>query len=279
MAGYYIFCDESLKKGKYYSNFYGGLIIEKREFERVKNALISKMQDLQMEDSELKWSSVNAFRLNKYISIMQTFFEFVKSGTIKIRIMFTDNRFASESLTKEHKDNQYHILYYLFMKHAFGLQYITSKESLDIEIFFDKLPDNHEKNRIFKNYIYQIQFLNEFQRASVVIRKESIYEVDSKKHILMQCLDVVLGSIAFRLNDMHKEIQPETKRRGNRTIAKEKLYKEISRVLRQIRPYFNIGVSTGVDGNYFNHLYHHYRHWLFIPNRNTVSVYEKQKPE
>ena len=35
MKGFYIFCDESLKKGKYYSNFYGGLLIDKKDFERL----------------------------------------------------------------------------------------------------------------------------------------------------------------------------------------------------------------------------------------------------
>ena len=39
----------------------------------------------------------------------------------------------------------------------------------------------------------------------------------------MQCLDIVLGAMAFRLNDMHKEKRPDTNRRGKRTIAKEKL--------------------------------------------------------
>ncbi|MBV4359679.1 DUF3800 domain-containing protein [Pinibacter aurantiacus] len=273
MAGYYIFCDESLKKGKYYSNFYGGLIIEKREFERVKNALISKMQDLQMEDSELKWSNVNTFRLEQYIAIIQTFFEFVKSGIVKVRIMFTDNRFAEVPLQKDYKENRYHLLYYHFLKQAFGLKYIISNNPLDVEIFFDKLPDNEEKNARFKSFIYQIQFLSEFRYTQIVIKNDSIYEVDSKKHILMQCLDIVLGSIAFRLNNMHKEKQPGTERRGNRTVAKEKLYKEINKILRQIRPNFNIGVSTGIDGQYHNYFHHYYRHWLFIYTRFTVIMY------
>ena len=34
--------------------------------------------------------------------------------------MFTDNRFIPIQLTKEHRDNQYHILYYHFIKLAFG---------------------------------------------------------------------------------------------------------------------------------------------------------------
>ena len=271
MAGFYIFCDESLKKGKFYSNFYGGLIIDKIEFEKVKNALTSRVQDLEIENSELKWGNVNTFKLEQYKSIIDTFFEFIKANVIKIRIMFTDNRFIANNLTKEHHDNQYHILYYHFLKLAFGLKFLTSDIPIDLEIFFDKLPDSDKKNEQFKNYIYGIQYLPEFTEAKILIKKDSIYEVDSKKHILMQCLDVVLGAMAFRLNDLHKEKPEGAKRRGKRTLAKEKLYKHINKKIRETRTNFNIGITTGIDGNYQNIFFHPYRHWLFIPSSKTVE--------
>lgn len=271
MAGFYIFCDESLKKGKYYSNFYGGLIIDKIEFEKVKNALTSRVQDLEIENSELKWGNVNTFKLEQYKSIIDTFFEFIKANVIKVRIMFTDNRFIANNLTKEHHDNQYHILYYHFLKLAFGLKFLNSDIPIDLEIFFDKLPDSDKKNEQFKNYIYGIQFLPEFTEAKILIKKDSIYEVDSKKHILMQCLDVVLGAMAFRLNDLHKEKPEGAKRRGKRTLAKEKLYKHINKKIRETRANFNIGITTGIDGDYQNIFFHPYRHWLFIPSSKTVE--------
>ncbi|MEC5395322.1 hypothetical protein [Bergeyella sp. RCAD1439] len=82
----------------------------------------------------------------------------------------------------------------------------------------------------------------------------------------MQCLDIVLGSMSFRLNDMHKEKLQGQSRRGKRTIAKEKLYKHINSLIREIRPNFNIGISTGIDGDALNRFSHPYRHWLFISN-------------
>jgi len=271
MAGFYIFCDESLKKGKYYSNFYGGILIDKIDFEKVKNVLISKVQDLEIENSELKWGNVNTFKLEQYKSIIDVFFEFVKAGVIKVRIMFTDNRFIPTQLTKEHHDNQYHILYYHFIKLAFGLRYLISDIPVDLEIFFDKLPDSDKKNEQFKDFIYGIQYLPEFTEARIKIKKESIYEVDSKKHILMQCLDVVLGAMAFRLNDLHKEKPEGSKHRGKRTLAKEKLYKHINKKIRETRANFNIGITTGLDGEYPNIFFQPYRHWLFIPSSKTVE--------
>ena len=266
MKGFYIFCDESLKKGKYYSNFYGGLLINKEDFQKVNNALLSKLQDLNVENSELKWSIVNTFSLNHYIQMMDVFFEFIKANVIKVRIMFTDNRFLAKDLSKEHHDKEYHLLYYQFLKHAFGLKYIYSDIPIDLEIFFDELPDTKIKNDEFKKFVYGIQFIPDFYDSKIQIRKESIYEVDSKKHILMHCLDIVLGAMAFRLNDMHKEKRPDTNRRGKRTIAKEKLYKHINKKIREIRSNFNIGISTGIDGDHQNRFIHAYRHWLFIPS-------------
>lgn len=46
MKGVYIFCDESLKRGKLYSNFYGGLLINIKDYILVKNALLSSINEL-----------------------------------------------------------------------------------------------------------------------------------------------------------------------------------------------------------------------------------------
>lgn len=87
----------------------------------------------------------------------------------------------------------------------------------------------------------------------------------------MQCLDVVLGAMSFRLNDQHKERPDGTFRRGKRTIAKEKLYKHINKKIRETRANFNIGITTGIDGNYQNLFFHPYRHWLFIPSSSSIE--------
>ena len=87
--GFYIFCDESVKKGDKYSNFYGGVLIRKNDYERVKNLLNLKIKDLNLEDSELKWQNINDFRMESYKTMLDVFFELVKEDIIKVRIMFT----------------------------------------------------------------------------------------------------------------------------------------------------------------------------------------------
>jgi hypothetical protein len=50
----------------------------------------------------------------------------------------------------------------------------------------------------------------------------------------------------------HKEKPPGQKERGKRTIAKEQLYKVILAEIHKIRPRFNVGISTGSDGDLTN---------------------------
>jgi len=90
----------------------------------------------------------------------------------------------------------------------------------------------------------------------------------SHDHVLLQCLDIVLGAMYFRLNHFHKAIQEDTKKRGKRTIAKEKMYKHIHEQIDDIFPHFNIGENTGARGDEYPYYYwnHPYRHWRFKPS-------------
>jgi hypothetical protein len=92
-------------------------------------------------------------------------------------------------------------------------------------------------------------------------------EVDSKEHVILQALDVILGSIQFRLNDKHLEKPEGSRVRGKRTIAKERVYKHILAGIRQVsgRKAFNIGISTGMDVGWESRWLDPYRHWLFKP--------------
>lgn len=105
---------------------------------------------MNLEDTELKWQNINVHRLVAYQKIIDYIFELVKQDVIKIRIMFTDNRHKPVNLNHHHKTHQYHILYYQFLKHAFGLKHLSSDKIIDLEIFFDKIPDKEEKNKEFK---------------------------------------------------------------------------------------------------------------------------------
>ncbi len=147
--------------------------------------------------------------------------------------MFTHKNFHPQNLESYHKEHEYFILYYQFLKHGFGLRYSNeAKTPITIRIFFDKLPDTKEKREKFKGFVCGISRWPEFRKTNIHILRDQIAEVDSHNHTILQCLDIVLGAMQFRLNNKHKEKLSGFKRRGNRTIAKEKLYKFINSRIR-----------------------------------------------
>ena len=84
-------------------------------------------------------------------------------------------------------------------------------------------------------------------------------------------MDIILGSINFKLNNLDKVKIEGTNKRGRRTIAKEKLYKVILKNIREIYPNFNIGITTGTRGNIKNRWLDPYRHWLFKTKNSTLD--------
>ncbi len=257
-------------------------MVRSTHFEKVRQSLEIKKKELNLL-GEVKWQKVTPNYLTKYESLIDLFFKFIKEDKLKVRIMFTHNVFLAKQLTKEQRENEYFLLYYQFIKHAFGFRYSNNTNNkISLYPFFDQLPDTREKNRKFKDFIYNLQFLDFFREANLIIHgMDDIAEARSHDHVILQCLDVVLGAIEFRLNEKHKEIPEGKKRRGKRTIAKEKLYKHINKKIREIYPNFNIGESTGIKNNPENRWLHPYRHWKFVPSdkqQNKNYQTKKQAP-
>lgn len=244
---YIIFSDESVQHGQYYSNFYGGLIVGAREYQAVSERLNQTKAGLNLY-GELKWAKVTAQYLSKYQEVITRFFEEVRNQKIRVRILFRQNAYEITGLTREDRNLGYFKIYYQFIKHAFGLQYIpASQQPINLRLYFDKMPDTKEKISQFKGYLQGLPATKSYHSGEIRLLPENITEVRSHDHILLQCLDIVLGSFAFRLNDRHLDKPLGQRARGKRTIAKEKLYKSILAEIRSIHPNFNIGITTGVS--------------------------------
>ena len=267
---YVIYCDESDSKGKFYSDFYGGLLIRSTDLERVTQALQQKKQALNL-NNELKWQRITANYLEKYREMVELFFTFIKDGTIKVRIMFRQNLNVPPRYDADKRDNKYFLLYYQFIKHAFGLRYAHESPNTRVRLYLDVMPDTKEKVEAFKWRILALNKHNFFRSNSVYFDKEQIAEIDSQDHVLAQCLDIVLGSMQFRLNDKHKEKPEGSRVRGKRTIAKEHLYKYINSQIREIYQNFNVGVSTSNRGDNNNYWLDPYRHWNFKAHGSEMN--------
>ena len=104
------------------------------------------------------------------------------------------------------------------------------------------------------------------KKARIKIRPDDIAEIDSKKHNLQQCMDVVLGAMAFRLNNKHLEIPEGATQPGNKTRAKESLFNHILELIKDANndPDFDIALTTKASGPK-DFWITPYRHWLFLP--------------
>ena len=274
---YVIHCDESTERGKFYSNFYGGALARAEDLGSLRAALSAKKKELNLH-GEIKWDKVTANYLDKYRKLMEFFFEFVELDKIKIRIMFTQNAHAPIKLTDEHREQTYFILYYHFIKLAFGLVYSNDHgHPIRIRLLLDQLPDTKEKADRFKAFLTALSRNPQFRAAKIFLTKDDIADVASHDHDIMQCLDVILGAIQFRLNDHHRVIPKGARRRGKRTRAKEALYKHINSRIRRIYPHFNVGISTGTRGDVLSRWRDPYRHWCFLPSEREYDPSKTKK--
>lgn len=273
---YVLYCDESVRSGAYYSNFYGGVLIGATHLEAVR----SRLQVVKLNQNllrEVKWQKVTAAYWEKYASLVDAFFDEVTAGHVKVRIMFRQNARKPVNLTSVHVEQSYYILYYQFIKHAFGFAAMPRHEgSVSLRAYFDQFPDTGEQVARFRGFILGLNESKPFRNARLSIRESDLTEVRSHDHVILQCLDVVLGAMAFRLNDLHK-VRPEGQRqRGSRTIAKEKLYNRIRERIIRLKPNFNIGITTG--GSREDRWSQPYRHWAFVPSEHEYDA-SRTKPK
>ena len=114
--------------------------------EKLNNSISLKKEELGLHQ-EVKWTKVTEQYLEKYMELINFFFEFIKTGKIKIRIMFRQNALVPQNLTREHEEKEYFLLYYQFIKHAFGIDYCNPNErnQIILKLYFDKLPDTKKK--------------------------------------------------------------------------------------------------------------------------------------
>ncbi len=272
---YYIWFDESDKEGAFYSNFYGGILVDSKNYEKVIAMSKTFIEEYGITE-EIKWQKVNEFCYENYKKLVDFIFSLLAEDLIKIRIFFRNNQYEAPSLTREQKRKTYSLLYYQFIKHAFGVQYSnTSGSPKYLKIMLDDIPLKGEDKKEFKSYIYRLNNDAGFQKANVIIRESDICEVDSKKHLMLQFIDLILGSICFRLNNKHKIKDAATGKRGKRTKVKEKLYKYINTKIRLLKPGFNIGESTGIS-KIEERWTLPYSHWSFKPS-NYIRDYTKAK--
>ncbi|HVZ27135.1 MAG TPA: DUF3800 domain-containing protein [Rhizomicrobium sp.] len=275
---YLIYCDESDDKGSFYSNFYGGSLLKIEDRQTVESAL--KAAKGKFGNSEFKWTKLGTGNEAEYRSFVEAYFEFVKAGIVKFRAMFTQNINQTKGWVEYDNDGEeFFMLYYQFLKHAFGLRYCSDgQESVTVTVYMDDGPDTKSSFDGFRKYLSGLTNLQMFSEAGVTFPLEEITSVDSQSHVILQATDVVLGAIQFKLNNKHLEKPEGSRVRGKRTRAKERVYKRVNQLIREIYPHFNVGVSTGYI-QLSDRWHHPYRHWCFTPIGSVKDISRGKKAQ
>lgn len=263
----YIWLDESDRHGEFYSNFYGGILVPSRYYPEVLARMRMVVEELGITD-EIKWQKVNEYHYDKYVRLIDELFDLAKEGKLKIRIFFRHNQYAPSRLTQEERKADYPMLYYQFIKYAFGLPYADKGELDSLTLYLDEIPLRQSERDEFISHIRGLAKDPVLNKIGLSIAEDGIIEVDSKRHLPLQFMDVVLGAICFKLNEKDKLKSEGENKVGKRTLLKLKLYKHINARIRDIYPNFNIGITTPirVPSDSWRQVY---RHWSFIPKYHT----------
>ena len=143
---YVIFCDESIKDGSHFSNFFGGVLMSSKHLAYVTRVLEAKKSELQMH-GEVKFTKITENYQDKYIELVKAFFALMHEGRIKVTIMFTQNINRAIGLTQEQKRNGYFRLYHQLIRYGFSIQDSPGENPIQLELRFDKFPARNPSDR------------------------------------------------------------------------------------------------------------------------------------
>lgn len=97
----------------------------------------------------------------------------------KYDFFFRNNQYTAPYLTREQRHKAYPLLYYQFIKHAFGFQYSNPENKPQyLKIMLDDIPLKGEDKKEFKNFICGLNNDKGFQKANI---KEKLYKYINSK--------------------------------------------------------------------------------------------------
>ncbi len=233
---YTIVCDESDQKPqKDYKYFFGGAMLLEKDYERIGKLIDDFKTKLGLH--EMKRTKITPRNASNYIKVLKLFFTFVKNGEIKLRVMFAP--FDQILTTIPKSENHTYINFYrTFIKNAFNIFYCG--EDFKLRLVFDELPEEPLECCEFKHHLVEDIDTNKDDRSlnRVYLKLEDIEEVDSKKHPILQCVDVIIGCIEYALNLKEGE-QP-----SRRSFGRQQVFDAIHEEILSIIPNFNLTTTT-----------------------------------
>lgn len=126
--------------------------MKSKDLEFVQSSLKYIVNELKITE-EIKWGKVGPVKLDAFKKLMDEFFLLVLENKIKVRIMFRQNSVLPKGLNFDQINNTYFLLYYQFIKHAFGFKYTNNSKKVNLRLHFDTFPSTISKVMQFKEFI------------------------------------------------------------------------------------------------------------------------------
>lgn len=148
-----VYCDESAKKGSHFSNFYGASLVLSEHVFLIEKSLSDAIVARGLT-CEIKWNNISPSTFERFIEIIDIYFDFVANELVKFRCMFTQNIWIPIGLTSEQHRNAYFLLYYQFIKNGLGLsRYNRQFGERNLQLIFDQFPRNKSQISDFKKNV------------------------------------------------------------------------------------------------------------------------------
>lgn len=253
-----------------YHCFFGGFLATPQEFKQFENDLIL-LQKKHKQSKEIKWAKLSKNNIDFYKEIIILVENFLCINRFsKYRQFFMDRHHEYSGLQTNTLDSQFK-MYYQFLKHSFGLQYIPFK-NIHIVFFLDTHSSHYHKEKLKEFSIDLPRILN---RSDIKIE---IKFIDSKKSKILQVCDLLMGTAGYYGNAIF-----ERKVNGRKQITKhQKLKRDFGKntynMLRNIdakfrnTKAFNWFESTGIESCKSNSYHHKLRIWKFIPHDSVQNA-------
>lgn len=248
-----------------YHCFFGGLLSSKSAFDLLEDSVKSLKKEMNYK-KEIKWGNISIKDIEFYQRLLVIIENFICGNReTKYRQMFMDRAFRYTGTTSSDLDSQFKV-YYQFLKHCFGLEFVEDKISVKFKL------DTHS------SYQHKERLTSYIKSRSVGNVNIKVEFVDSKKSIPLQICDLLMGSAGYYGNKVDWDLITGKKRRTKNQIMKSDFGKEVYNLLRRVdskfrgSKAFNWFETTGTDGSTSNRYHHKMRIWKFIPNEHEVDL-------
>jgi hypothetical protein len=257
--------DESERRGRRYSYFFGGLLIPKASVQQSR-ALLSLVASKCGLRGEIKWTKTGPDNFEAFTQMASAFFVLIEEGVCRLRVAYNSNEHLyAASARRRNSEALYLKLYYNFILRGFALKRADlPPNSKDLTFLMDRLPVGVEDGETFAKILCKIPNQWSLTRCKVpdspfTVSHQNICEIDSAACLLLQMVDMVTGAMFSLANEVCN--QPGSGMETKRGRAKSILSQHILTLLKQLTrcPNLTVHQNSQVSGSWFEVPY---RHWI-----------------